>query len=93
MNDNQSRSTPFPLRTTLTSTEQQLLEMLAQGWTAREAAGQVDLGVKAALRHIDILRRKMRARNTPHLIARAFSKGILKIVKGVVRVTDSTFEP
>ena len=88
MNDKQFPSmSPLP-HTALTWTEKQLLELLAQGWTALEAAGQVDLTGRAATRQIENLRLKMDAKNTPHLIARAFSKGVLKIVKGVARVTD-----
>ena len=93
MKDNRSQSTPVPPRASLTSIEKQLLELLAQGWTAREAASHVNLGVWAVTRHIEILRLKMNAQNTPHLIARAFSNRTLKIVNGVARITNSVFEP
>ena len=77
---------PFAPRTTLTASEKKILELLAHGWTAREAAGQVNLAVSTVERHVENLRHKMNARNTVHLIARAFSKGTLKVVKGVVKI-------
>jgi LuxR family transcriptional regulator, transcriptional regulator of spore coat protein len=79
---------PFLPRIDLTSTEKEILELLAQGWTAREAAGQVDLGTKTVERHVENLRLKMNARNKAHLVARAFSVGALKVVRGVVKITD-----
>jgi LuxR family transcriptional regulator, transcriptional regulator of spore coat protein len=78
---------PFLPRNDLTSTEKEILELLAQGWTAREAAGQVNLETKTVERHIENLRLKMNARNRAHLVARAFSMGALKIVRGVATRT------
>ena len=79
---------PSPPRSALSETEKHLLELLAHGWTAREAAGEVNLSVRTVERHIENLRLKMNAQNTAHLIARAFSKGALKVVRGAVRVAD-----
>lgn len=83
-----SPRTPSPPRSTLSETEKHLLELLAHGWTAREAAGEVNLSVRTVERHIENLRLKMNAQNTAHLIARAFSKGALKVIRGAVRVVD-----
>ena len=83
-----SRKAPFLPRHTLTSTEKEILQLLANGWTAREAADEVRLGVRTVERYIENLRLKMDAQNTPHLIARAFSKGALKVVRGVVKIVD-----
>ena len=82
----QPLSAPFPPRNVLTSTEKEILELLAHGWTAREAAGQANLALRTVERHVENLRLKMNARNTAHLVARAFSSGTLKIVKGVARI-------
>ena len=71
----------------LSQTEKQILEMLAHGWTAREAASHINLGVRTVERYIENLRLKMDARNTPHLITRAFSQKALKIVRGVARIS------
>ena len=81
-------SAPFPPRDALTSKEKELLRLLAYGWTAREAAGEVHLSVRTVERHIENLRFKMHAQNTPHLIARAFAKGALKVVKGTIKIAD-----
>jgi LuxR family transcriptional regulator of spore coat protein len=86
--DKEPRSAPFSPRNNLTSTEKEILELLAQGWTARETAGHVNLGIRTVERYIENLRLKMNARNTAHLIACAFSKGTLKVVRGVVRITN-----
>jgi len=86
-NDNEARSAPFSPRQNLTATEKEILELLAQGWTARETAGHVNLGIRTVERYIENLRLKMNARNTAHLIACAFSKGTLKVVRGVVKIT------
>lgn len=82
------REAPFLPRNTLTSTEKEILHLLANGWTARQAANEVDLGVRTVERYIENLRLKLDAQNTPHLIARAFSKGALKIVRGAIKVVD-----
>jgi len=86
-NDIETRSAPFSPRQNLTATEKEILELLAQGWTARETAGHVNLGIRTVERYIENLRLKMNARNTAHLIACAFSKGTLKVVRGVVKIT------
>ena len=77
---------PFLPRNNLSSTEKEILELLAQGWTARETADQVNLGARTVERYIENLRLKMNARNTPHLITCAFSTGMLKVVRGVARI-------
>ena len=86
--DSEARSAPFSPRQNLTATEKEILELLAQGWTARETAGHVNLGIRTVERYIENLRLKMNARNTAHLIACAFSKGTLKVVRGVVKITN-----
>ena len=84
----QPRSAPFLPRNVLTAREKDVLELLAQGWTAREAAGHVKLKARTVERHVENLRLKLHARNTPHLVARAFATGALKVSKGVVKVAN-----
>ena len=86
--DKELRSTPFSPRHNLTQTEKEILELLAHGWTARETAGHVNLGIRTVERYIENLRLKMNARNTAHLIACAFSRGTLKVVRGVVKIVS-----
>lgn len=85
--EKQTRPLPFPPRNQLTATETEILELVAQGYTARETAGKIDLGIRTVERHIESLRLKMNARNTAHLVACAFSKGALRSVRGVARAS------
>ena len=47
-NENEPRSAPFSPRQNLTATEKEILELLAQGWTARETAGRMGLAYSAS---------------------------------------------
>jgi LuxR family transcriptional regulator of spore coat protein len=85
MGNNKAPLAPFASRHDLTQTEKDILELLAHGWTARETAGHVNLGTRTVERYIENLRLKMNARNTAHLIACAFSKGTLRVVRGIVK--------
>jgi len=82
-----SRLAPTP-RNDITSREKEILELLAQGWTARETADKVELSVRTVERYIDNLRLKMNARNAAHLITCAFSRGTLRAVRGVARIVS-----
>ena len=82
-----SRLAPTP-RNDITSREKEILELLAQGWTARETARRVELSVRTVERHIDNLRLKMNAHNAAHLVACAFSRGMLKAVGGVAKIAS-----
>jgi LuxR family transcriptional regulator of spore coat protein len=77
---------PFAPRNDLSPTEKEILALIAQGWTAREAADHVSLGIRTVERYIENLRMKMNARNTAHLVACGFATGVLKAVRGVARV-------
>ena len=85
-NEPETRSPPFRPRYSLTRTEQEILELLAGGWTARETANHINLGIRTVERYVENLRLKMNARNTPHLITRAFSLGALKVVRGAAKI-------
>ena len=79
---------PFLPRHHLTPKEKEILELVAQGWTARESADQMGISVRTVEHHVNNLRFKLNAENTAHLITRAFSMGVLVIAGGVARVTD-----
>jgi DNA-binding CsgD family transcriptional regulator len=72
----------------LTKTEKEILLLLAQGASARETADAASLRLPTVERYIVRLRFKMGARNTPHLIALAFLKGALKVVTGVITISE-----
>ena len=84
------RSEPFTQGHNLTSIEKVILHLLANGWTAREIASRENLSHRTVERYIESLRLKMNARNTPHLIACAFSKRELKIVRGKVEIATTS---
>lgn len=84
--DKKTRLPPGASTYDFSDREKEILELLARGWTAREAANEVDLGVRTVERYIENLRLKLHARNTTHLITRAYSERVLKIVRGVARV-------
>lgn len=63
----------------LTQREQEVLEQVAEGLSAKEVARDLSIAPRTVERHIENIRLKLRARNTPHLIARAFSTGALRL--------------
>ena len=63
----------------LTRREQQILEFVAHGWSAKQVAQRIDIAPRTVERHIENIRMKMNARNTPHMITCAFSSGMLKV--------------
>lgn len=64
---------------TLSPREQQILELVANGYSAKEAAGQIGIAPRTVDRHIENIRLKMRARNRAHMVARAVLAGHLRI--------------
>ena len=69
----------------LTRREQQILEFVAHGWSAKQVAQRIDIAPRTVERHIENIRMKMNARNTPHMIACAFSSGMLQVGVGDIR--------
>jgi DNA-binding CsgD family transcriptional regulator len=55
--------------TTLTEREQEVLKLLALGYTGPEIADRLVLGVDTVRTHIRNLKRKLGARTLPHLVA------------------------
>jgi len=49
------------------------------GSSAKEVARNLSLAHRTVERHIDNIRQKLHARNTPHLITRAFEIGALRL--------------
>ena len=72
----------------LTRREQQILEFVAHGWSAKQVAQRIDIAPRTVERHIENIRTKMNARNTPHMITCAFSSGMLKVGMGDIIVTQ-----
>jgi DNA-binding CsgD family transcriptional regulator len=63
----------------LTNREQQVLVLVADGYSAKQIANQIGIARRTVEGHIETVRLKMRARNKTHLITLAVQAGVLKI--------------
>ena len=63
----------------LTPREQEVLELVARGYSAKEIAGEIGIAPRTVEGHIDTVRLKMRARNKAHMVTQAILSGVLKI--------------
>ena len=66
-------------RPDLTHREQQVLELVAGGFSAKQIASQIGIAPRTVEGHIETVRLKMRARNKTHLVTQAVQAGVLKI--------------
>ncbi len=64
---------------TLSPREQQVLKLVANGYSAKEVAGHVGIAPRTVERHIENIRLKMRARNRAHMVTQAVLAGYLEI--------------
>ena len=62
----------------LTNREQQVLELVAMGFSAKEVAQEIDIAPRTVERHIENVRLKIRARNRAHMVTCALTMGILR---------------
>jgi DNA-binding CsgD family transcriptional regulator len=63
----------------LTPRELEILELVANGFSAKEVANALGIAPRTVERHTENVRMKMRARNRPHMVTLAISMGILLI--------------
>lgn len=63
--------------TGLTCREYQVLELVAQGYSAKEVAQRIDIAPRTVERHIDNVRLKLQARNRTHMVAKAIAANLL----------------
>jgi LuxR family transcriptional regulator, transcriptional regulator of spore coat protein len=63
----------------LTVREKQVLELIAQGLSAKEVAQEIDIAPRTVERHIENIRLKLRARNRTHMVTLALEIGLLII--------------
>lgn len=61
----------------LTAREQQVLEQIAYGLSAKEVAQELDIAPRTVERHIENVRLKIRARNRTHMVTLAVELGLL----------------
>ena len=65
----------------LTAREQQVLELVAQGLSAKEVAQEIEIAPRTVERHIENVRLKTRARNRTHMVTLALEARILILSK------------
>lgn len=63
----------------LTAREHQVLELVAQGLSAKEVAQEIDIAPRTVERHIENVRLKIRARNRTHMVTLGVELGLLVI--------------
>lgn len=63
----------------LSPREQQILELVANGYSAKEVAGQIGIAPRTVEGHVENIRLKMRARNRAHMVTQAVLAGCLEI--------------
>lgn len=70
---------PHPHERKLTAREREVLELVAQGHSSKEAAKQLGLSPVTVSQHIDSARLKLGARNRVQLIFEAIQNGELEV--------------
>jgi len=63
----------------LTPRESEVLELVANGLSAKEVAHEIGIAPRTVERHIENVRMKMRARNRAHMVAQAVANGVLDL--------------
>lgn len=61
----------------LTHRELQILELVAQGYSAKEVAQEISIAPRTVEGHIDTMRLKLRARNRAHMVVKAIAADVL----------------
>lgn len=61
----------------LTPRELQILKLIAQGYSAKEAAQEISIAPRTVEGHINTMRLKLRARNRAHMVSNAIASGAL----------------
>lgn len=72
----------------LTCREYQILELVAQGYSAKEVAQRIDIAPRTVERHIDNVRLKLQARNRTHMVAKAIAANLLTADGEQIRPTQ-----
>ena len=63
----------------LTRREIQILELVAQGFSAKEVAQSIAIAPRTVEGHIDTIRLKLQARNRAHMVTKAIAAKLLLI--------------
>ena len=63
----------------LTHREFEVLELVANGYSAKEVAGLIGIAPRTVERHIENVRLKVGARNRAHMVTQAILEGVLTV--------------
>lgn len=66
-------------RPALSAREVEVLELIVQGYSAKQTADKLSLSHRTVERHMDNARSKLGARNRPHLVRKAIASGQIRI--------------
>jgi LuxR family maltose regulon positive regulatory protein len=61
----------------LSDRERKILDALARGLSSKQIARELGIAPRTVERQVENLRNKLNARNTPHLVAKALSRGLM----------------
>ena len=70
---------PFEDPRVLTPREQEVVALVARGYSAKEIARATMLTPRMVERYLEVSRHKLGAANTTHLVAKAMSEGLLEL--------------
>lgn len=71
----------------LTKRQTEIVELLASGLTAEQAAASLSRAVPTVRRHIQLAYERVGARNTAHLVAISISRGFIKALCLALAIT------
>lgn len=67
------------VKSELTHREREVLELVAHGYSAKEAASHIGIAPRTVESHLESVRLKLRAKNRAHMVTQAVLSGFLKI--------------
>jgi LuxR family transcriptional regulator of spore coat protein len=67
-----------------TARERQVLELVADGLSAKRIAQEIGIAPRTVERHIENVRNKLRAKNKTHMIAKAMAFGLIEIDRRIL---------
>lgn len=63
----------------LTQREIEILELIAQGFSAKEVAQSIDIAPRTVEGYVDMIRLKLQARNRTHMVTKAIAARLIRV--------------
>ncbi len=73
----------------LTDREHETLFLMTRGFKYSDIAELMGISQRTVVAHIENMKRKLRARTAPHLVARAFAQGLIRMPQPYSRTSVS----